>query len=173
MQLISPLYSGDGQLYVPENNIQNSKKNLLRYDIAINKAKDLVDKTATLESGYAGFDDKDKITLNKTIPDNIDIIMLTDELYDLVHSDPNLKMDFGLTPTKGSSEQYPDLGTYDVGFTVEGTYDDFRAAIKLIESSARLYDIQSITFIPPDPEKEGSISKLSISAKTYFLKSQQ
>lgn len=169
MQIISPLYSGGGQVYVPDSNIKSSRELLAQYDSALKQATTLISQANALSKDYESFDKVTKSKLDSMIPSSIDPIMYTDELAELVkNSDSKIDASFGerMVP----SGTYADLGAFEVGFKVEGTYEDFKKALILIESSLRLYDIESIKFSAPDPEKDGSLSTMNVSAKTYILK---
>ena len=168
-QVISPLYSGGGQLYVPDNNIKSSRELISQYDGALKQASTLIEQGDILKKDYKEFDEGTKAKLNTMIPSYIDQIMMTDELAELVSkSDIKIETTLGIRAANDSS--YADLIAYDVGFKVSGSYEDFKKVLKLIESSLRLYDIEGVKFTAPDTEKEGSISEMTVSTKTYILK---
>ncbi len=67
------------------------------------------------------------------------------------------------------------LGVADFTFTVSLTYNDFLDFIKRIETSSRIFDIESISFTAPDAKDiknpDEIVYNFNIALKTYWLKS--
>jgi hypothetical protein len=167
-QIISPLYSGGGSIYIPETNIVSSKALIAQYDVALAQADKVVQDAKNLKKDFTSFDETTKQTMEKMIPSKIDPIMFTDELTEMIKNENLPVSKFGQAESKAESQQYPGLGFSMVSFTVDGRYDDFRRVLKIIEGSLRLYEIESIRFTMSD--KESEMSSMQVSAKTYFLK---
>lgn len=166
-QVISPLYSGGGQVFVPSSNIKFSRELLAQYDTAIKQADVIVNQSKTLKTDYDAFDENTIKTLNVMIPSSVNEVMITDEFTEFVKRS-NLKIDeFSIGPSTVSD--IPGLGTYTAVITVVGGYEDFKATLRFIEGSLRFYDIQSVDFSINEKEPELSIMKVSF--KTYYLKS--
>ena len=166
MQVISPLYSGGGQLYVPDTNIKASRELISQYTSALSQADTLIKQANDLKGDYDSFDEATKATLYTMLPTSINPVLLSDELTELIKT-TNLETD-GISQRVTVSSMYPDLGAYDLSFSVNGTYDDFKRVLRILQSSLRMYDIQAVSFTPA--EKEGETTKMQISFKTYFLK---
>lgn len=167
LQVISPLYSGGGQLFVPQTNIKNSNELLKQYDGALKQADQLIKDANALRADYESFDEATKATLNTILPSGVDPVLLLDELTDLIAS-TGLETDGISQRLTGGSALYPGLNVYDLSFSVGGTFDDFKRILKTLQSSLRFYDIQSVSFNAP--EKEGDLTKLQVSFRTYYLK---
>ena len=166
MQIISPLYSGGGQLYVPETNIKDARAVLSQYDSAIKTADKLIKDANSLRADYESFDDATKATLNTMIPTGVNPVLLLDEVTELMNQ-TGVDVD-GISQNITTSTLYPKLGVYTISMAVNGGYDDFKKALRQIQNSLRIYDIEAVTFIPP--EKDGEVAKMQVALKTYFLK---
>ena len=166
MQVISPLYSGGGQLYTPDTNIKDSRTRLSQYQGAIKTADKLIKDANSLRTDYESFDDATKATLNTMIPSGVNPVLLIDEMTELMKQ-TGIDVD-GISQSITTSTLYPKLGVYNISMAVNGGYEDFKKALRKIQSSLRIYDIEAISFTPP--EKDGEVSKMQVAIKTYFLK---
>ena len=67
------------------------------------------------------------------------------------------------------------LGVADFTFTVSLTYEDFMEFLKRIETSTRVFDIESITFSTPDvpagKNPNEIVYNFNVGLKTFWLKS--
>lgn len=67
------------------------------------------------------------------------------------------------------------LGVADFSFTVSLTYDDFIDFLKRIETSTRIFDVESITFSTPSTvvgtNPNEIVYTFNVGLKTYWLKS--
>lgn len=67
------------------------------------------------------------------------------------------------------------LGVADFSFTVSLTYDDFMDFLKRIETSTRIFDVESITFSTPSTvggtNPNEIVYTFNVGLKTYWLKS--
>ena len=67
------------------------------------------------------------------------------------------------------------LGVADFNFTVSLTYDDFMEFLKRIETSTRIFDVESITFSTPTVSAGTNPNEIvytfNVGLKTYWLKS--
>lgn len=166
MQVISPLYSGGGQLYIPDNNIKSSRELLSRYSVAITQAETIVGQSKKLKSDYGSFDELTKKTLNIILPSNVNEIMITDEFSEFVKASNLNVSDFSIG--KALTSPYPDLGYYSGSITVSGSYEDLKAMLRHIEGSLRYYDITSFSYAIS--EKDEMNSSLKVNFQTYYLK---
>ncbi len=72
-----------------------------------------------------------------------------------------------------TSTDNPNFETFELQFSVEGSYKDFVAFMQLMERSLRLIDIKSITFTPGTSEKDKKYTdqyKYLFKINTYRLK---
>jgi Tfp pilus assembly protein PilO len=75
--------------------------------------------------------------------------------------------------TATSPTDNADFETFELQFSVEGSYKDFVAFMQLMEKSLRLIDIKSITFTPGTSEKDKKYTdqyKYLFKINTYRLK---
>jgi hypothetical protein len=64
------------------------------------------------------------------------------------------------------------LQSLTVGFGVETTYDKFLSFLRSLEESLPFYDVESLSFAVPEPNKEnpGDVYSFSIVVRTYYFK---
>lgn len=165
-QLISPLYSGGGQVIVFENNIRSSKALIPQYELALTQATELGSKASTLRKDYDIFD-KDTLTLlNKIIPRSVNEIMIQDEFAEYVKESGITIVDFSIG--KSISTVYPELSVYSGSITFSGSYEDFKKAIHFVETNLRYLDITSLDFAIS--QKDPNLSSMKLSFQTFYLK---
>jgi hypothetical protein len=166
-QVVSPIVSGGGTLFIPETNITTSKSLITQYDLAVSQAEKLASDVKTISKDLEAFDKTVEGTLEKIIPSSIDPVMFTDELTEFVKNENLPVTDFTQGENKGITS-YPELGEYFVAFTFAGDYSEIKRVLKTIQSSLRLYDIQSVEITAP--QKDGELFNVKVQAKTYFLR---
>lgn len=72
------------------------------------------------------------------------------------------------SPSQVAANQ-KDYGTFELEFSVTGSYQNFLAFLGDIEQSLRLVDVESVTF--QAPEAGSSAMKYVVRIRTYWLKS--
>jgi Tfp pilus assembly protein PilO len=75
--------------------------------------------------------------------------------------------------TASASSENQNFETFELQFSVEGSYKDFVAFMQLMEKSLRLIDIKSITFTPGTSEKDKKYTdqyRYLFKINTYRLK---
>lgn len=164
---------------------------------AEDNAKDLKLKIESLLKVKSSITEEDMDKIKRMVPDNIEnvklIINFDSMLQDLIKSkgtasiykkanadssdefsveNPNISKSSTLAEGISDASQ---LGVADFTFTVSLTYGDFLDFLKRIETSSRIFDIESITFNSPDSKDvknpDDIIYNFNISLKTYWLKS--
>lgn len=165
--------------------------------VAEDNAKDLKLKIESLLKVKSSITEEDMDKIKRMVPDNIEnvklIINFDSMLQDLIKSkgtasiykkanadssdefsveNPNISKSSTLAEGISDASQ---LGVADFTFTVSLTYGDFLDFLKRIETSSRIFDIESITFNSPDSKDvknpDDIIYNFNISLKTYWLKS--
>ena len=149
------------------NDISALKTQVTSYNEALNNSKALEDKRDTLTAKYNTIDPNDLIKLQKLLPDNVDNIRLILEIgqiaapYGMVLT--NVQYDASNSTaapaTAGAAVQGgavaspapSDYGTFNLEFSVSGTYDNFINFTKDMENNLRIVDISSV---PVSEEKE-------------------
>jgi type II secretory pathway pseudopilin PulG len=161
----------------------NAKKLKLKIDTLLNTKKDISE------------DDQNKI--QKMIPDNVENVKLIIDfdkmLQDLVDkkgtanlyksndaenagkiSIENPKILQSSATIDGTFDT-SQLGVADFSFSVSLTYNDFIDFLKRIETSTRIFDIESISFSTPNltgsKNPNEVIYNFNVTLKTYWLKS--
>lgn len=155
------------------------------------KLKDKIDNLSKIRSSIVDQDEK----IKKMIPDNVEnvklIIDFDNMLQDLVATNKteslyksagdtgkisidNPKITQGTAVVDGSFDA-TQLGVADFSFSVALTYNDFLDFLKRIETSTRIFDIESISFSTPSSvgtkDPNNIVYTFNIALKTYWLKS--
>ncbi len=154
------------------------------YDQALNNSQQLLKVRNDLMVKFNNLSLSDKDRLTKLMPDTVDNIRLIidtqniaighgmtlkDIKYDArAQSNANNTTTAPATPGQLAASQ-KDYGTFELEFSVTGTYQNFLAFITDIEQSLRLVDIESVTF--QAPEAGSANMKYVIRIRTYWLKS--
>lgn len=155
------------------------------------KLKDKIDSLSKIRSSIVDQDEK----IKKMIPNNVEnvklIIDFDNMLQDLVATNKteslyksagdtgkisidNPKITQGTAVVDGSFDA-TQLGVADFSFSVALTYNDFLDFLKRIETSTRIFDIESISFSTPGSvgtkDPNNIVYTFNIALKTYWLKS--
>jgi Tfp pilus assembly protein PilO len=154
------------------------------YDQALNNSQQLLKVRNDLMVKFNNLSLSDKDRLTKLMPDTVDNIRLIidtqniaighgmtlkDIKYDArAQSNATNTTTAPATPGQLAASQ-KDYGTFELEFSVTGTYQNFLAFITDIEQSLRLVDIESVTF--QAPEAGSANMKYVIRIRTYWLKS--
>ncbi len=171
----NPTYKALGALHVKQ----------AAYDEALTNSKKLLDIRNTISDKFNTISDDDKAKLMKLMPDNVDNIRLIIDIQSIARQYGMLPRDIKFDPasnapapsTAGSfgtqtagqlTAAKKDYGTFELEFSVAGTYENFTAFIRNLETSLRLVDIESIGF--SSMQATGNTYKYTIKIKTYWLK---
>jgi hypothetical protein len=174
------------------NKLEVEKLNIAQENAKILKSK--IDAILKIKSSIS---EADLEKIKRMVPDNVEnvklIIDFDSMLQDLIRqkgtaaiykkanstesddfSIENPKISKGNT-TIGGDFDSSQLGVADFTFTVSLTYRDFLDFLKRIETSSRIFDIESISFSSPDlkdiKNPDEIIYNFNITLKTYWLKS--
>ncbi len=174
------------------NRIEVEKLNVAQENAK--KLKSRIDSLLTVKNAITG-NDMDKI--KKMIPDNVENVKLIIDFDNMLQalvaergtaalyksdspadsgriSIENPKITQGTTLIEGGFDA-SQLGVADFTFTVSLTYADFLEFLKRIETSTRIFDIESITFTSPQvtagKNPNDIVYNFNIGLKTYWLKS--
>lgn len=159
--VISPVYTGEssGVFEIPGDSIQALIKKEADYDATIQTAKDTVTLSKKIKKEYAVFDDATKEKMSIMVPDTINEVKLLNEITKMAIL-LGLPIDnLGVKDTNG--------GEYNVYFTVETTYVEFKNFMSKFEKSARLYTLQSVSF--PPGKRDEDIIKFTVALSTYYM----
>ncbi len=156
------------------------------YNQALNNSQQLLKVRNDLMVKYNGLTGTDKDRLTKLMPDNVDNIRLIidtqniaighgmtlkDIKYDArTQSNTNAAANGTAPATPGQlAANQKDYGTFELEFSVTGSYANFLAFINDMEESLRLVDIESVSFQAADAGS--STMKYVVRIRTYWLKS--
>ncbi len=168
-----------------------------KLNIAQENAKKLKLRIDSLLAIKNGITETDTAKIKKMIPDNVENVKLiidfdnmlqalvvdkgTGDLYKSTNpvelgkiSIENPKISQGITSIEGGFDA-SQLGVADFSFAVSLTYADFLDFLKRIETSTRIFDVESITFsspaVTPGKNPDEIVYNFNIALKTYWLKS--
>ena len=165
-----------------------------KLNIASENAKKLKTRIDSLQSVRNSISAADSEKIKKMIPDNVEnvklIIDFDNMLQALVADKGTIKLYQNGTTGKISIENpkivqdntvvdgdfdASRLGVASFTFTVSLTYADFIDFLKRIETSTRVFDVESITFNSPDSSTIKNPNEIvytfNVGLKTYWLKS--
>ncbi len=159
------------------------------YDQALQNANELETVLGTLVTKYNGFPEESLNRLRKLLPDNVDNIKLLLEIDSMATRNKMTLKNVKFEQQKDSSveqtnsavkEKNKDYGKYQLQFTTEGSYPNFVAFLKEVETNLRLVDVESVAFSSPDlplnvlnaltPGKGRDVYKYDITMNTFWLK---
>ena len=154
------------------------------YNQALNNSQELLKVRDNLTAIYNNMSTTQRDDLSKLMPDNVDNIRLIIDIQNVAlkygMNPTDIKYDANATgPTTGATpaavtpaqlaNTQKDYGTFELEFSVTGSYSNFLSFIGDLEHSLRMIDIESITFQAPNAGS--SAIKYDIRVKTYWLKS--
>jgi Tfp pilus assembly protein PilO len=154
------------------------------YNQALNNSQQLLKVRSDLMVKYNNLTGTDRDRLNKLMPNTVDNIRLIIDTQNIALTHgmtlKDIKYDARAQSTATSaaaSQTSPsqvaanqkDYGTFELEFSVTGSYQNFLAFLGDIEQSLRLVDVESVTF--QAPEAGSSAMKYVVRIRTYWLKS--
>lgn len=155
--------------------IQTLRAEEATYDGALSKSRELQSVRDQLLARYNTFPTDDLMRLTKLVPDTIDNVRLILDLdgiasgYGMHVRSVSLNANASQASRTAAGEIGPGDARHDyvtLSFSVNGTYDTFRAFLADLESSLRLVDIDSLSF----SSTPTGIYEYAIGIKTYWLK---
>lgn len=159
--------------------LQKSREELAAYETSLASAKKLRIAKDDLTNRYNSVSAEDRERLRKLMPDNVDNIRLIIDIqkiaskYGMLPKDIKFDAKGKEAPAPGTPGQFnqaggKEYGTFEMDFSVNGTYANFLAFSRDLEKSLRLVDIVSVGF--SSTEQPGSVYKYSYKIRTYWLK---
>ena len=161
------------------------KSEVASYNEALDNSKALENERDRLTKKYNVISLEDLEKLKKLLPDNIDNIRLILEIekvaspYGMVLKDVQYSSDDKDTPnseviqggTAIGAAQKP-FGTWNLKFSVSGTYNDFMNFTRDLENNLRIVDISAVTFSSDTDAKTNprGVYNYTFDIKTYWLK---
>lgn len=167
--VISPVYYGGGSVFAiaPENSIVQMRDFQNKSDNAIVKLTEGKEGIDNLSREYASFGDNGKDTINTMIPNSIDPIRLVSEINKIVLEE-GLKAENIAYTKDGDDKKLSGVGVYSITFSTKCSYQDMKELLSKLQTSMRLFSIQSVGF--SSPEKPNDPMAVTIKMKTYYIK---
>jgi hypothetical protein len=172
------------------NELTQNKLQVEKLNVAADSAKKLKSRIDYLENIRKNISNDDSQKITRMLPDNVENVKLIIDFDNLLQALVNDRGTAALYSGKvgtenpkviqgsaiiGGNFDNSQLGVADFSFNVSLTYGDFIELLKRIETSTRIFDIDSISFTTPDAssikDPNNIIYNFSIKLKTYWLKS--
>ncbi len=141
------------------------------YDQALDRAQELRAVRDQLLSRRAAFSEGDIDKLSHTLPDNLDNIRLIIDINNIASRHKASISQVQLGSTSGGSgsslatgPSNSTLGTVEMGFSINASYDDFLAFQEDLEHSLRILDVTHIAF-----STGGDLNTYTYTIRTYWL----
>jgi Tfp pilus assembly protein PilO len=190
--ITNPLYYGD-------QGITALNAQIASYNQALDTSKELQNEKDQLTNTYNKINPDDLAKLQKLLPDNVNNIRLILEIeqiaapYGMILSDVKYDTTSNTTTTATNtttatvvvggntttSPESQDYGTFNLEFSVSGSYDNFMNFTKDLQNNLRIVDISSISFSSDTgtsttggtKTNAQNTYKYDFKIKTYWLKS--
>lgn len=161
------------------------RKTQAAYAEALENSRKLLAVRDDLAAKYRSFSLEDISRLEKLMPDNVDNIRLILNIDKIAKQYGMLPADikFDATATEGKAnidttkprtpaeaqELNRPYGTFDLEFSVTGTYPKFLAFLRDLEQSLRIIDVEAVAFAAGSGEATGTY-RYTFKIKTYWLR---
>ncbi|MDP2593599.1 MAG: hypothetical protein Q8P52_03060 [bacterium] len=187
MMYINPQYAGvTGADVFEAKSIKELKQDILNYDDALQKTRDLETIRTGLSDKFKSVSEKQRERLIKLLPDHIDSVRLIIDMNGIAASNGTALSGISLsTKSSGAGPQPsgtegesgsagqpnllgPQTTLYDsveLSFSTSGSYEEFLSLVRDLETSLRIVDIISINISEGD-----EIYTFGFSIRTYRLK---
>lgn len=167
------------------------------YDTALTNARELEDARDMLKKNYDLITKEEKERLDHFLPNTVDNIQLILQIQKIATAHnmnlKNIKFDAPslvksdastgsktVTVSGGKASSLP-YGIFNLEFSTDARYEDFKAFLKDLEYNIRLVNIKSISFNVPSGEKKAfdpnsdvsndpNVYTYSLKVETYWLK---
>ncbi|MDB5260619.1 MAG: hypothetical protein JWN37_850 [Candidatus Nomurabacteria bacterium] len=162
--VISPLYSGGGTVWQPEQSITALKTSNEEYTKTVAQVNELYNEAETLKKQYNNIDADTKKKIETMVPAKIDPVRLLSEVDNIANTTgvPISDLSYSENPAVGGR------GSYTVSFSTKTTYTKFKQLLDSYEKSMRLYNIESTSFsVSTEP---GTSTNYQVKLSTYYLK---
>ncbi len=164
------------------DNVKVLENQSSEYSQALAKARELQELIKSLLDRYNSFEPGDLDRLNRSLPDHVDNVRLVLDLDNLASKHRMSLENVAIGQAAKNSSQSASVGAaqpigkndqkYDsltLSFTMHGTYEDFTAFLKDIESSLRIVDVVSLGIVPDSSQAVGQY-QYDMMIRTYWLK---
>ncbi len=162
------------------------KAELSAYNEALNNSKKLETERDKLVNKYKSITPENLKKLDKLLPDGVDNIILILEIekialaygmelnnirYDTFTKNKVTDTNNNAAVIKATAEDNKPYGSWDLEFSVEGSYDDYISFLNDLENNLRVVDNSSVQFSSTNTKRdEVDIYQYSFKIRTYWLK---
>lgn len=174
--------------------LKTNKAEIEKLNVAQDNAKKLKSRIESLQKIRNSITPEDTEKIKKMIPDSVENVKLIIDFDNMIQalveskgtgslykknanekiSIESPKISIGNVPADGGLDASR-VGVVDFSFGVALTYADFMDFLKQIESSTRIFDVESISFSSPSnvigKNPSDIVYNFNINLKTYWLKS--
>lgn len=170
--VISPLYSGVGMLWQPQQGIKSLRSLDAQYDEALSQAEELYAQAETLGNEYKSIDADLKTKMKVMVPDMVDPVKLLSEVTGIANQKGIALSDLRYAKDGGNSSQAKEVpesgsGSYTVSFSAATNYVKMKDLLESLETSLRLFTVTRVTL--ETPTEGGSLNEFEIELKTYYI----
>ena len=160
--------------YQNEDGIKGLSAQAAEYDQALTQSSELRAARDKLLAHRNTFSADDVHKLERVLPDNVDNIRLIIDIQNIAAryrlQIKNVALgassaDEGSQAIAAGAEGHS-VGTVELGFSVDSTYDNFIAFLDDLEKSVRVVDVEKITFVTGP----GDLETYKLQIKTYWLR---
>lgn len=160
--------------YQNTGGIKDLQAQAAEYDQALSQSSDLRSARDQLLAKRNTFSTDDVRKLERILPDNVDNIRLIIDIQNIAARYGLQVKNVALGATSADAQNQPlsvgtgnqSIGTVDLGFAVNATYENFLAFLNDLERSVRVVDVESIGFTAGS----GDLNTYTLQIKTYWLR---
>jgi hypothetical protein len=164
--VISPLYTGVGDLWTPAVSVVSGRQQVIQYTQALNRANDIVAEADALRNDYKKISEEDKQKINIMLPASIDRTRLLSEMVNMTNTIgvtvKDMNVSEGVAPASGEP------GMFNVSFGLTTSYPRFKELVRKFETNLRLFRLESVTF--SQNEKDQEAISFTVRFSTFYLK---
>lgn len=145
-------------------------------EAGLENAKKLREVQEQLLAVYNSFSTADLDSLNKFLPDHIDIVRLVIDINTIAERSgmgiKNIRLSLteeekaAVAGEEATAAARPASGVAIFGFSVTGPYTNFQSFVSDLAQSLRLVDVKTLELIP----REDGLNEYNLEVQTYWLK---
>ena len=163
MTFIDPVYT----------DVRALKAEVLQFDEALNKSKELQAIRDDLLQRYNTFSGSDLDRIEKLLPDNVDNVRLILDLDGIASKYGILIRNVSINDEVSSSGEeiivnQQTFGEIELSFSVTAPYSDFKKLMKDLEQSLRIVDLKRLNFKPKGADS--NLLDFNLTITTYWLR---
>jgi hypothetical protein len=175
---IDPMYSGQpGLIWTPDDSIVSLQSKNKQYDNALQQVPLVISEIEKLNKDYLAISDEARAKALMLLPDRIDPVKLRNEVTSIGNKS-NIAIT-GLSVAVDGRDDYKELGSYAVSFSVKSRYPAFKKFLENYEKSMRLFIPESIIIQKTDKKQDGApldstedldALNIRIVSRVYYIK---